>query len=206
MNQSVLVLNSSYSPMYVTTVYKAITLLFREKAEVIDNDWRAYNLKSWEEASYLKELDESTQYLKAGGDYVLGVPKVIRLIKFAKHNTIINLTRKNIFLRDDNTCQYCGHVKPAPELNIDHVVPKSHGGKNTWENLACSCIPCNSHKRDRTPKEAGMKLIRQPKKPSPYLIFKNYAKRMDQEPFKAWIPFFPNDFISDAYWNVELVE
>jgi len=164
MNQSVLVLNSSYAPMYVTTVYKAITLLFREKAEVIDSGWRAYDLKSWEEASYYRELEENTNYFKAGGDYVLGVPKVIRLVKFAKHNTRINLTRKNIFLRDDNTCQYCAKLKTAAEINIDHIVPKAQGGKNTWTNLVCSCIKCNEAKRDRTPREAGMVLIRKPKK------------------------------------------
>ncbi len=210
MNQSVLVLNSSYSPMYVTTVLKAINLLFREKAEVIEvenNAWSTHNLTSWEELSYFKnELEEGFDCLRGGGDYVLGVPKVIRLVKFAKHNMRINLTRKNIFLRDDNVCQYCDKHKPAKELNIDHVIPKSQGGKNTWDNLVCSCIKCNAEKRDRTPKEAGMSLIRKPKKPSQYLMFKNYLNRMDEDPFKEWVRFFPDDFISQAYWNVELEE
>lgn len=209
-NQSVLVLNSSYTPLYVTTVWKAINLLFRDKAEIVDVGSDAYathDLTSWEEVSYYKsELEKDFNYLRGGNDYVLGVPKVIRLVKYVRHNMDLHLTRKNIFLRDDNTCQYCGKHKPITELNIDHVVPKSQGGKNLWTNLVCSCIPCNEKKGPRTPKEAGMKLIRQPKKPSQYLMFKNYIKRMDEEPFKDWKTFFPDDFISEAYWNTELQE
>jgi 5-methylcytosine-specific restriction endonuclease McrA len=209
-NQSVLVLNSAYSPLYVTTVQKAFHLLFRDKAEVIEVEnkaWISYNLKSWEEISFYKvELEENFKYLRGCNDYVLGVPKVIRLVKYAKQNLRINLTRKNLFLRDDNICQYCGIKKSSQDLNIDHVIPRFQGGRNTWENLVCSCIKCNSHKGSRTPKEAGMTLIRQPVKPSMYIMFKHYLNRMDEDPFRDWAPFFPNDMISQLYWNTELIE
>lgn len=207
-NQSVLVLNNAYMPLYVTNVSKAINLLFREKAEVVEVEntgWNSHNLNSWEEVSYFKsELEENFKYLRGSDDYILGVPKVIRLLRFTKYNRKINLTRRNIFLRDENTCQYCGYHGPSDKLNIDHVIPKAQGGRNTWTNLVCSCVKCNSHKRDRTPKEAGMELIRVPKKPNPVILFKNYFNRMDEEPFKDWVYFFPDDFVSDIYWNTEL--
>jgi len=209
-NQNVLVLNSAYSPLYVTTVLKAFNLLFREKAEVIDIEnktWISYNIKHWEEISFYKaELEDNFKYFRGSGDYVLGVPKVIRLLKYAKTNLKASLTRKNIFLRDDNTCQYCGKHKQVADLNIDHVIPRFLGGTNSWDNLVCSCIECNSKKGHKSLKETGMKLIRQPTKPSVYIMFKHYLNRIDEDPFKDWIPFFPNDLISQLYWNVELIE
>lgn len=209
-NQSVLVLNSAYSPLYVTTAQRAFNLLFRDKAEVIEienKSWISYNLKLWEEVSLYKvELEENFKYLRGCDNYILGVPKVIRLLKYAKQNLKINLTRKNIFLRDDNTCQYCSKQKKIQDLNIDHIIPRAQGGKNAWDNLVCSCIDCNSKKGSRTPKEAKMHLIRQPTKPSMFIIFKHYLNKIDEDPFKDWIPFFPNDFISQIYWNAELIE
>ncbi|MFW6281216.1 MAG: HNH endonuclease [bacterium] len=103
-----------------------------------------------------------------------------------------------------HNCQYCSNEKGSKDLNIDHIIPKSKGGKNTWENLVCACIKCNSKKGARTPKEAGMKLISKPKKPSMFLMFKHYIQKMDEEPFCDWKHFFPDDIISDMYWNTEL--
>lgn len=204
----VLVLNNAFIPLYITTVKTAIGLLFREKAEVVSVEedlYNTYSLTSWEEVSYLKsELEEGFKYLRGGEDYVLGVPKVIRLIEHNKFPHKLKLTRANIFLRDDNTCQYCDKKKPSSEINIDHVIPKVQGGKNTWENLVCACIKCNENKGPRTPKQAGMDLIKKPKKPSNFIMFKNYLKRFDEDPFKDWKYFFPNDFISELYWNIEL--
>ena len=206
----VLVLNNSFMPLYITTVKTAISLLFREKAEVVSVEedlYNTYNLSSWEEVSYLRsELEKDFKYLRGGEDYVLGAPKVIRLTKHSKIPHRVKLTRANIFLRDDNTCQYCDKKKSSTELNIDHIIPKSQGGKNTWENLACSCIRCNESKGSRTPKQAGMSLVKKPKRPSSFLMFKNYLKRIDEDPFKDWKYFFPEDFISEIYWNVELKE
>lgn len=213
-NSSVLVLNTAYVPLYVTTALKAFNLLFREKAEVIEVEekkWISYPIKSWEEMSFYKsELEENFKFFRGTDNYVLGVPKVIRLLTYSKTFLKANLTRKNIFLRDNNSCQYCGKHKSMVELNIDHVIPRFQGGTNSWENLVCSCIPCNSKKDCRTPKEAGMTLIRQPTKPSVYIMFKHYLDKMDEDPFKDWVHFFPNDLIatltSQIYWNVELKE
>ena len=92
------------------------------------------------------------------------VPSVIRLLEYRRipHQTRA-LSRKNILLRDRNTCQYCGEVLPSSELTLDHVVPRSRGGASTWENLVACCFACNNKKGDRTPQEAGMVLARQPR-------------------------------------------
>ena len=77
----------------------------------------------------------------------------------------VKFTRHNIFERDHNTCQYCGKVFDRKDLNLDHVIPRDRGGPTTWENIVCSCIKCNTQKANRTPQEAGMHLIRKPKRP-----------------------------------------
>ena len=94
----------------------------------------------------------------------INVPSVIRLLEYRRipHQTRA-LSRKNILLRDRNTCQYCGKILAAGELTLDHVVPRSRGGSSTWENLVACCHYCNNRKGNRTPEEAGMKLLRQPR-------------------------------------------
>ena len=92
------------------------------------------------------------------------VPSVIRLLEYRRipHQTRA-LSRKNLLLRDRNTCQYCGEVLPSSELTLDHVAPRSRGGLSTWENLVACCHACNRQKGDRMPAEAGMKLMREPR-------------------------------------------
>ena len=106
--------------------------------------------------------------------------------------TRVPLSRRNIYLRDRNICQYCGKKFPSSELSLDHVIPRSRGGGDTWENLVCACTSCNSKKADKMPAEARMKLIRQPKalKTPAQLIKVQHA---------SWA-----QFVDEAYWNVEL--
>lgn len=208
MSDSVLVLNSSYVPVFVTSFKHSMRLLFRGKAEIIsveDGTYVNYNLKTWADASYLKrELEEGRYRFIETENSVIGIPKVIRLLKSARVPTEVRLTRKNIFLRDDYTCQYCGTRHLVQDLNLDHVNPKSKGGRSIWENLVCSCIRCNAHKRDRTPKEADMHLLKQPTKPGFYTVFKGYINKFNENQLDEWKHFFPDDFISEAYWDVEL--
>jgi 5-methylcytosine-specific restriction endonuclease McrA len=92
------------------------------------------------------------------------VPSVIRLLAY-RHipQQSRALSRKNILLRDRNTCQFCGRVFPSSELTLDHVLPRSRGGRSSWENLVACCYRCNNTKGDRTPEEAGLKLARKPR-------------------------------------------
>jgi hypothetical protein len=127
-------------------------------------------------------------------------------LKYAKDNLKINLSRKNIFLRDNNICQYCGKHKTLADLNIDHVIPRFQGGTYSWTNLVCSCIECNSKKGNKTNKEAKMVLLKNPTKPSLMILFKSFLSKIDDDQFKDWKHFFPDDLISEIYWNTELKE
>ena len=101
-------------------------------------------------------------------------PSVIRINQYVrKPYQKVSLNRRNVIKRDRHTCQYCGKNHQA--MTIDHVIPKSLGGKDTWENLVCACMRCNSKKGDQTPERAGMKLIRQPRKPSHLFYLQHLA-------------------------------
>ena len=210
MQQNILVLNSSYVPIDVANIQRTLKLLFKGKAEVIsveDGNYATYNFSSWEEVSLFRQATwdkyKNYDYFDNSGN-IFGIPKVIRLTGYNKVPVKLRLTRRNIIMRDDHTCQYCGKKKNLSELNIDHIVPKAQGGRNSWVNLACSCIKCNSHKRDRTPKQAGMKLLRHPKKPTIYLMFKRYSEIFLNDKYDEWKSFFPEDFISEIYMSIEL--
>ncbi len=138
----VLVLNATYEPINVCAARRAVVLVLKGVARA----------------------EENNGHVLHGGHFHLPLPSVIRLLDYRRipHRSRA-LSRKNILLRDRNTCQYCGRLAPAPELTLDHVVPRSRGGKSTWENLVACCKPCNHHKSDRLPSEAEMILLRPPR-------------------------------------------
>lgn len=125
------------------------------------------------------------------------VPRIIVLLLFERlPKKEVKFTRHNVFERDRNTCQYCGKIFDRVELNLDHVMPRDRGGATTWENIVCSCIPCNTRKGNRLPHEAGMLLIRKPKRPKwrPFINISFNSSHHD-----SW-----KHFLDLAYWNVEL--
>ena len=141
-NSPVLVLNQSYEPLNLCRMRRAIVLVFRGKAEVLENS--------------RGEIHSVTR--------VFQMPSVIRLVYMIKRPRLQKkLTRVEVFNRDQYTCQYCG--RQARELTLDHVSPRRRGGKHTWENVVSACIPCNRHKGGCTPSEAGMRLLHQPHPP-----------------------------------------
>jgi len=130
------------------------------------------------------------------------VPRVILLLAYDRvPKRRVRFSRFNIYTRDRNTCQYCGQTFPRSELNLDHVVPRSRGGRSTWENVVCSCHECNRKKGGRTPEEAGMKLLRPPRRPewTPFML-ENFSLRR----YKEWAPFL--SVVDVSYWNTELLE
>lgn len=203
LDSKVLVLNKVYNPIRTITVKEAFCKIFTEAAEIItieDGQYASYDFASWAEVSEYKALFDNTDE-----DWInttslrLAVPRVIRLLKYDRSPKLeVCLTRKNIYERDAYTCQYCNKVFPVEKLNLDHVIPRSRGGTNTWENLVCSCIECNRKKKARTPKEAGMHLLSVPYKPKSLSTFK-----VPQTPkrYKDW-----DSFVSYQYWNTELKE
>jgi 5-methylcytosine-specific restriction endonuclease McrA len=170
LDSSVLVLNRFYMAVRVVDVRRAMTLLYRGCAEVItiENDLYAnYDFQSWQEISELHALDRqpNDEFLRTPSCELM-LPRIIRLNLYDKvPKSTVRFNRKNLFARDNFSCQYCGLRKPVAQLSIDHVVPRSQGGKTTWENVVCSCTSCNSRKGGRTPLQASMKLLCTPTRP-----------------------------------------
>lgn len=204
LTESVLVLNKNYIPINVIPLYKAISLLARQRAEIVyieDGYFYGYNLTSWSgftEMKMAEGIDEETSIIH-GMEKKIMVPKIIRTLFFDKiPNRNIVLTRRNLFLRDGNKCQYCQKQYPSTELNIDHIIPKSKGGKTVWENVVCSCVHCNSKKGSKTLEEAGLKLLHKPSKPKYNLTIFEKSK---EPKYKSW-----RNFLDDAYWNTPLLK
>jgi 5-methylcytosine-specific restriction endonuclease McrA len=208
LNASVLVLNRFYMAVHVVNVRRALSMLFRDLAEVVhleDGQYANYDFVSWREISQLRrELDEEIDEEELRCDWIRAVnfdiqtPRIVRLLRYGKvPKMTVRFNRRNIFARDRNHCQYCGKTFPTSELSLDHVVPRSQGGGSTWGNIVCSCVRCNSKKGGRTPEQAHMRLICKPVKPkhSPLL-----AMKLGNPRYESW-----KTFVSDAYWNVDLV-
>lgn len=199
LNQHVLVLNRLWQAVNICTVKRALTLLFEGRAQVVlnaeDGSFQTFNFSQWRDLSAQEPHPESITSIS----FRIRIPRVILLAIFDRMpKKEVKFTRHNIFERDRNTCQYCGRVSDRKDLNLDHVIPRDRGGPTTWENIVCSCIECNTLKGNRTPLEAGMKLIRKPKRPKwrPFVQINLAFQRHD-----SW-----KHFIDLAYWNVELGE
>src|SRR5436305_11384050 len=161
--QQVLVLNASYEPLNVTTVRRAHVLVFKGKAEVIE---------------------EPEQPLRSATD-TYPRPHVIRLVTYVRVPRTLQrkISRRALFARDGWRCVYCG--TSGGRLTLDHVVPRSRGGESVWENVVTSCAPCNLRKGNRLPHEVSMKLRAKPRPPAPVLFIRSAAPRIPQR----WTPY-----------------
>ena len=175
--EQILLLNATYEPLKVVDWRKAITMLGQDKVEVV--------------SEYDREVRSVSITFK--------LPSVIRLLRYItvkRRMDYVPFSRANIYARDDHRCQYCGVGHPIEDLTFDHVVPVSQGGKKKWENIVTSCISCNRRKGGRTPAQAGMRVIRQPSRPSRSPVVRlTFGLRNAPE---SWRDYF--------YWNVELDE
>ena len=159
----------------------------------------AYDFTSWREVSEYRAKffrEEDDDWVRTARSEIQ-VPRVIRLLDYEKlPKQTVKFNRRNIFARDHNQCQYCGKRFATTELSLDHIIPRSQGGRTNWENIVCACVDCNVRKGGRTPKQAHMTLIRKPEKPrrSPLLSIK-----LTQKKYESW-----QTFLDNAYWNVEL--
>lgn len=193
LDSNVLVLNRFYMATRVVNVRRAMTLLYRDCAEVIaheDGQYISYDFESWCELSQLTSADKQPgeEYLQAVG-FELQVPRIVRLTRFDKMVTqTVRFNRRNLFMRDEYTCQYCGKTESTNKLSLDHVVPRSHGGPTTWENIVCCCLRCNSRKGGRTPKQAKMRLMRQPAKPRVNPVI---TRSVEDPKYASWKTFLP---------------
>lgn len=163
LNKKVLLLNQNYEPVCVVNAKKAIILVCLDKVEIIES--RDFHVRS-----------QFTSW---------PMPSVIRLVHFIRiPKKRVELTRHNIFRRDGFQCQYCG-TKKGP-FTLDHVVPRSQGGLDSWENLVCACLVCNNKKGDKSLERAHLKLLKKPKKPS-YLFFIQHFIGTHEECWKPYL-------------------
>jgi 5-methylcytosine-specific restriction endonuclease McrA len=160
LNSSVLVLNRSYLPIHVTSARRAFSLVYQDIARVVDEQYQTFDFESWRTLPSKPDEGVGTS---AGA---IRLPRVIVLMRFDRvPRRHLRYSRLNIFARDKFTCQYCGIRPHRSRLNVDHVVPRSLGGKTTWENVVCSCVDCNRRKGGRTPEQARLRLQRRPARP-----------------------------------------
>jgi 5-methylcytosine-specific restriction endonuclease McrA len=201
LDQPVLVLNRLWQAVNVIGAKRAFALLARGHAHVVhhhDEDFRIFSMMDWINFSQHNPPIQELEMVRTPSR-TIRLPRVILLTFFDKLPCKeLKLTRNNVFERDKNQCQYCSKIFPREELNLDHVIPRHHGGKTTWENIVCSCIKCNTRKANRLPHEAGMRLIRKPGKPKWRPVISLVLGTQHREMWK--------DFLDLAYWNVELDE
>lgn len=163
LNESVLVLNRAWQAVAFFKVRVAITTVTRDMASVLDTQhYLLLDFNEWASA----EHPESSRWIKTSNSRI-AAPDVIVLKKYGERPPRnVNFNRDNLWKRDEFTCQYCGEELPSRELQVEHVLPRSRGGPTNFLNCVASCGDCNARKADQTPAEAGMKLLRQPVKPT----------------------------------------
>ncbi len=198
---NVLVLNKHYMPIRIIGARRAFSLLFRDLAEVVsleEGRYSNYDFESWCEINrFRRNFEPDSHDWVSTVNFYIAVPRIIRLLFYDRlPRREVKFNRRNIFARDKNKCQYCGKRQPTSELSLDHVIPRSMGGKAVWENIVCACTKCNVKKAGRTPHQAGMTLFRKPVKPkhNPLVhIFLGHHR------YRSW-----KQFLDHAYWSVEL--
>jgi 5-methylcytosine-specific restriction endonuclease McrA len=192
----VLVLNRSWVAVNVASTRRALSLLYQDLARAVHpDDYSLYDFEDWCELSHWKQEGR----IIATPTRTIRVPEVILLNAFnGFFHREVRFSRRNIFERDKNTCQYCRKKLAKSELTIDHVIPRSRGGRDTWENLVLACMRCNVRKGDRSPEEAGMPLIRKPKKPA---WLPTLGVKLPSDKLSSW-----QRFVDTVYWDAELRE
>lgn len=210
-------LNSEWRPINVLPTLKAVMKVFSGRALFLDPEsFRTYDFESW-----VVEWDDAVRCAKiasgrvmplAGASLVL--PEVVVCTEYRGLGYKIDkrrkpkFSRKNLFLRDRCICQFCGKKFPTNELTMGHVIPKSKGGDVSWTNIVLACVPCNHGMADRTPEQAGMKLIRKPFVPSNEDLRLSPGDRIRMQitsrPPKTWEQFL-GKMMNTMYWNVELL-
>ena len=166
----VLVLNHTYEPLHFCNVKRALIMVLQGKAENVEMSGRVIHSPS----------------------RALPLPAVIRLLRYIRrsYRKSLAFSKKNVFRRDNYTCQYCGRM--GSNLTIDHIIPRSLGGKTSWDNVVVACQACNVRKGNRRLDETGMRLLRKVK-PPPFVVFLNFPPPAAQAFLKIWQNYLPDD-------------
>lgn len=203
LNTPVLILNKNWVPITIVPAHKAIGMLFTDKARVVDEDYATYDFESWTD---LGKLFDSKEYIKTAR-LKIPVPEVLLLGTGSQPSyRRVTFSRKNLLKRDRRTCQYCGCKVSTSDFTIDHIQPRSRSGPLSWTNCVIACVKCNLRKDNRTPAEAGMTLLSEPKIPAPRRM--NYSVEIFSKKV-SWQKFIKDDKLRDelasvVYWNCGL--
>ena len=194
LSQPALVLNKSWVAITTTTVKRALTMVYGGEARVVEPEsYSTFDFNSWSELGVARD-HEFIQTVS----FRIRIPEVILLTYYnGMPQMEVVFTRRNLYRRDKYTCQYCGCKPGSEELTIDHILPRSRGGKSTWENCVLACVKCNHKKSNMTPAESHMHLLNDPIEPSWNPTIKIGLGRRKV----AWAK-----FLSERYWNIALEE
>jgi 5-methylcytosine-specific restriction endonuclease McrA len=194
-----LVLNRNYFAIQITGWRRALSLVYADQAAVVDEEYRLYDFETWRALS--REIGEHPEGLIRTPTFSIAVPEVILLKGYDRLPPLrVKFTRRNIYEHYDSRCCYCGRRFPTSAINLEHIVPKSRGGRSDWSNVVTACIACNTRKGNRLPDEAGMTLLIKPHRPrwrGPASLFFRPGLRIRA----SW-----QKFIDSFYWDGELKE
>lgn len=189
---NVLVLNKHYIALRAISVRRAFIFLAKDYAEVIyknNGRFEEYNFDAWVQESSKNNGNSQNEYIHTPKWRIL-VPRVIRLLEYGKMpRREWKFNRKNILIRDNYQCQYCGKKYPLGFITIDHIIPRSRGGMTNWTNVVTCCNKCNTKKGGRLPQEAGMKLLTKPQSPK---FHHGLSQLINNEKYFLW-----KEFIND---------
>lgn len=173
-SEAVLILNYNYQPLNITSARRAILLIWSGKAQTLETDSKVFH-------------SEKVQ---------IEMPTVVRLNHYVRRPVpVLRATRKSIFARDRHTCQYCSST--GVPLTLDHVIPRERRGEADWENLVCCCTKCNNIKANRTPAEAGLRLLSQPRRPKfiPYINYTRFVSAMQNQVWHPYLAPYGDGFV-----------
>lgn len=164
----ILVLNKNWTAVCTTTARSTFRLLCRDGARVVcPLSYEVYDLPAWLERSVQRRHDLPKEKVIKTPNCAVECPEVILLSVYGgQPRTEVAFSRRNLYRRDGLCCQYCHSRHTPSQLSIDHVLPRSRGGKTSWENCVLACLRCNTKKANRTPRESGLKLLRPPRRPA----------------------------------------
>lgn len=194
LNRGVLVLNKHWLAVHICNVRRSLVLLYQDLARVVTEEYELHSFESWRDIS---------RFARDGvirtPSFQLIIPEVIMLTRFAKcPPRQVKFNRRNIYLRDNYACQYCGRTPSRDDLTIDHLVPRSRGGRSVWQNVVLACTDCNARKGNHLLSECALNLLRRPKKP-------HWTACVRVSDYESHRPMWQK-FIDNVYWNVPLKE
>jgi 5-methylcytosine-specific restriction endonuclease McrA len=181
-----LVLNKSWTPVSICTAKKAIAKTMLGLAQILDPEsYILYNFEDW----MTLPVREGERIIRTSRTEIR-VPEIVVLSEYERlPQREVKLTRRNLLVRDNYTCQYTGRRISMDTGTIDHVIPRSRGGLSTWDNLVMCCLEVNAKKADRTPDEAGLKLLKKPERPKWSPVYSRFARLASSNVPSSWAQF-----------------